>query len=93
MNQPRSLAISLRDFLMLIVGVLLTLLLHRTSTELRAAGFGEPGLAGLACGDWIMQTDQQRPAGDFDAFILNVKTGELLRTRNAGKEMLPVVKK
>lgn len=87
MSQPRSFAHSLRDLLMLIAGVLLSLLLHATSKELRAAGPADPGLAGLSCGDWIMHTDQQRPGGDFDAFILNVKTGELRRTRGGGREM------
>ena len=86
----RQSAISLRDLFMLTMGGAIVLLLRMTTPEAKAAVAPETG---LTCGDWVMQTDQQRPAGDFDAFILNVRTGELLRTRSAGKEVFSVVKK
>jgi len=90
MSQPRSFALSFRDCLMLIAGALLTLLLRRHSTEVRAAGPQEP--LGPICGEWVMQTDQAAQArGKFDAFILNVRTGELRRTRGGGDEISVVV--
>lgn len=85
MNQPRS-VVSLRDFLMLVAGVLLSLLLRPHSAEVRAAGPQEP--LGPICGEWVMQSDQGASGrGQFDAFVLNVKTGELRRTRGGGTEM------
>jgi hypothetical protein len=85
MNQPRS-AVSLRDFLLLVAGVLLSVLLRPRSAEVRASGPQEP--LGPICGQWVMQTDQAAQArGQFDAFVLNVQTGELRRTRGGGTEM------
>lgn len=90
MNQTRTISISARDLAMLITGSAIVLLLRVMSTDTKAA---TPDL-GLSCGEWVIQTDQRTAAGgDFDAFILNVKTGELLRTRSAGKEVMTVVKK
>ena len=85
MSQPRS-VVSLRDFLMLVGGVLLTLLLRPPSAEVIASGPQDP--LGPICGTWVMQTDQAAQArGQFDAFVLNVQTGELRRTRGGGSEM------
>jgi hypothetical protein len=73
--------VGVRDLVLFLAGAVCALWLASSSVRAQAP----PGLSERGCGDWVIQARQTENVKDFNAFVLNTRTGELFYLKDEHK--------